>query len=70
MTWFLKIGLCLIITSLVLEVIYCFARPMAYTDKSRKVDDVWNCIFGSSLSCGIVSCLIGLCGIILTSSFM
>ena len=66
MIWFLKIGLCLIISSWVLEIIYCFANPITYTDRTRKVEDIWHCVFGFSLSGGIISCLIWFCGLILT----
>lgn len=65
MIWFLKIGLCLIIVSLVLELLYCFASPINMDDKARKIDDVWIYIFGGSLSSGVISCLIWLCGLIL-----
>lgn len=67
MDWFLRIGLCLIIVSLVLEVLSCLFKPITYTDKTRKLDDIWMGIFGTSLSIGIVCCLIWFCGLIITS---
>jgi hypothetical protein len=36
-------------------------------DKTRKIDNVWTAIFGSSLSLGVISCLIWFCGLIITS---
>ena len=67
MVWFLKIGLILIITSLVLELLFGFTKPITYTDKTRKLDDIWMTIFGSSISLGVISCLIWFCGLIITT---
>lgn len=67
MVWFLKIGLCLIISSLVLELLSGLFRPITYTDKTRKLDDIWMGIFGTSLSAGVICCLIWLCGLVITS---
>ena len=67
MDWFLKIGLCLIIVSLVLELLSFMFRPITYTDKTRKLDDIWMGIFGGSLSVGVISCLIWFCSLIITS---
>lgn len=67
MIWFLKIGLCLILASLVLEVLSCLFKPITYTDKTRKLDDIWMTIFGSSISLGVISCLIWFCSFIITS---
>lgn len=67
MIWFLRIGLCLIISSLVLELLSClFFRPITYTDKTRKIDDIWMSIFATSLSAGVISTLIWFCGLIIT----
>ena len=67
MIWFFKIGLCLILSSLVLELLFGFAKPITYTDKTRKLDDIWMTIFGSSISLGVISCLIWFCSLIITS---
>lgn len=67
MDWFLKIGLCLILSSLVLELLSCLFKPITYTDKTRKIDDIWMSIFATSLSAGVVCCLIWLCGLVISS---
>lgn len=54
MVWFLKIGLCLILSSLVLELLSCLFRPITYTDKTRKLDDIWMGIFATSLSSDVI----------------
>ena len=67
MDWFLRIGLCLILSSLVLELLSFMFKPITYTDKTRKLDDIWMGIFCTSLSVGVISCLIWLCGLMITS---
>ena len=67
MDWFLRIGLCLIISSLVLELLSFMFKPITYTDKTRKLDDIWMGIFGISLCSGVVCCLVWFCGLIITS---
>ena len=67
MDWFLRIGLCLILSSLVLELLSFMFRPITYTDKTRKLDDIWMGIFVTSLSAGVISCLIWLCSLMITS---
>ena len=67
MFWFFKIGICIIILSLTLELVYCLAKPINYTDKMRKIEDIWHCIFGCSISGGIISCIIYVCGLIITT---
>ena len=67
MVWFLKIGLCLILSSLVLELLSCLFRPITYTDKTRKLDDIWMGIFATSLSSGVISCLIWICSLMITT---
>ena len=67
MDWFLRIGLCLILSSLVLELLSFLFKPITYTDKTRKLDDIWMGIFATSLSAGVISCLIWLCGLMITS---
>ena len=65
MVWFLKIGGCLILISLVFELLFGMARPITYTDKTRKIDDIWTTIFGGTLCVGIISCLIWFCSLII-----
>lgn len=66
MDWFLRIGMCLILVSLVLELLSSLFKPIAYTDKTRKLDDIWMGIFATSLSAGVICCLIWFCGLIIT----
>lgn len=65
--WFLRIGMCLILISLVLELLSCLFKPIAYTDKTRKLDDIWMGTFVVLFSSGVVSCLIWLCSLMITS---
>lgn len=67
MVWFLKIGLCLILSSLVLELLSFLFKPITYTDKTHKLDDIWMGIFATSLSSGVISCLIWVCGLMITT---
>lgn len=65
--WFLRIGMCLILVSLVLELLSCLFKPISYTDKTRKLDDIWMGTFVVLFSSGVVSCLIWLCSLMITS---
>jgi len=67
MDWFLRIGMCLILVSLVLELLSCLFKPIVYTDKTRKLDDIWMGTFVVLFSSGVVCCLIWLCSLMITS---
>ena len=67
MDWFLRIGMCLILVSLVLELLSFMFKPITYTDKTRKLDDIWMGTFVVLFSSGVVSCLIWLCSLMITS---
>jgi hypothetical protein len=69
MIWFLKIGLCLVISSLVLMLLYCLAAPLNYTNKTCKLENLCFCIFGYTFCGGVISCLIWFCSYIMTASF-